>query len=137
MKAQAAFEYMLVFLIVIGFMIPVWTYTTGMKTEAGEELSLTYARSGAEKLASTSDLIYSQGAPARARINLYIPEGVVNYTFVNRSIVFRVRYFDYITDVVATSKARMNGTLPLERGSHWIRVEAVDSDDYDISVQPV
>ena len=137
MRAQAAFEYMLVVIIALGLVIPVWIYVNSVSTEAASELSLSYAKSTVDRLASTADLIYSQGAAAKVKVSVYIPDGVVGYNMTNNTINLRVRYGDAVTDVFASSRARVNGTLPTVEGNYWIQVEAVEGEDYDVYVEQV
>ena len=135
MRAQSAFEYMLIVIIALTFMTPVWIYISMVKTETYNELSLTYAKNSVEKLASTSDLVYSQGAPARVLVSIYIPEGVQDFEFINNTVNLKVTYMDTITDVFAESRARMNGTLPTVEGNYNMIIEAVDNANYDIWIQ--
>lgn len=137
MKAQIAFEYMLVVIIALGFMIPLWAYVTTVKIEAADELSLSYAKNTVDRLASTADLIYSQGPPAKVRVSIYIPDSMVDYNITNYTINLRVRYGNVISDVFAESKAKLNGTLPLTSGSYWMEIEAVDNANYDVFMQAV
>ena len=135
MRAQSAFEYMLIVIIAMTFMTPVWIYISMVKTETYNELSLTYAKNSVEKLASTSDLVYSQGAPARVLVSIYIPEGVQDFEFINNTVNLKVTYMDTVTDVFAESRARMNGTLPTVEGNYNMIIEAVDNANYDIWIQ--
>ncbi|MBN2331294.1 MAG: hypothetical protein JXC85_05765 [Candidatus Aenigmarchaeota archaeon] len=137
MRAQAAFEYMLIVIIALAFMVPAWTYITSVKTEASEELALSYAKSSVDRLASTADLIYSQGPPAKVKVHVYIPDGVEGYNFTNKTVALFVRYRNTVTPVYADSKASLNGTLPLVEGNYWMQVEAVENDNYDVFVQAV
>ena len=135
MRAQAAFEYMLIVIIALAFMTPVWIYISAVKTETYSELSLSYAKNSVDKLASTSDLIYSQGSPAKVVVAIYIPTGVEGFDITNNTVNLKVRYMDTITDVFAESRARMNGTLPTVEGNYNMIIEAVDNVDYDVWIQ--
>jgi len=137
MKAQAAFEYMVIVIIALTFMMPLWVYITSVKTEASDELSLSYAKNTVDKLASTADLIYSQGSPAKVRVNIFIPPGVYGYNITNNTVVLRVMYMGTVTDVYAESRAMLNGTLPTAEGSYWMQIEAVDNENYDVYIQAV
>jgi uncharacterized protein (UPF0333 family) len=137
MKAQAAFEYMVIVIIALTFMIPLWVYITSVKTEASDELSLSYAKNTVDKLASTADLIYSQGSPAKVRVNIFIPPGVYGYNITNNTVVLRVMYMGTVTDVYAESRAMLNGTLPTAEGGYWMQIEAVDNENYDVYIQAV
>jgi uncharacterized protein (UPF0333 family) len=136
-KAQVAFEYMLVVIVALAFMLPVWVYITSVKTETSNELMLSYAKNAVDKIASTADLVYSQGSPARVQVSVYIPDGVESYEIINYTINMVLQYGNTYTDVFAVSRARMNGTLPTAEGNYWMKIEAVDNEDYDIFIQAV
>ena len=135
MRAQSAFEYMLIVIIALAFMTPVWVYISSVKTETYNELALSYAKNSVDKLASTSDLVYSQGAPARVMVAIYIPEGVEGFNFTNYTVNLRMSYMGTETDVFAESRAKMNGTLPTVEGNYNMLIEAVDGEEYDVWIQ--
>lgn len=137
MRAQAAFEYMLIVIIALALMVPVWAYVLTVKTETTDELALSYAKSSVDRLASTADLIYSQGPPAKVKVHIYIPDGVEGYNFTNNTVALMVRYQNSVTPVYADSRADMNGTLPTVEGNYWMQVEAVDNAEYDVFIQAV
>jgi uncharacterized protein (UPF0333 family) len=133
MKGQSAFEYMLILLIVLGFLIPLWLYVNNMHTETSSEFSMSYARSAVDRLASTADLIYSQGPTARVKVSIYIPDGVEGFNITNHTVDLVVRNRDGTVDVFATSRARLNGTIPISRGNYLMIVEAVEDVNYDVN----
>ena len=137
MKGQIAFEYMLMVLIALAFMMPVWAYITSVKVETTDHLALSYAKNAVDKIASTADLIYSQGAPAKVKVNIYIPDGTVGYNITNKTISLEVIYMGYPTPVYAESRAILNGTLPTVSGNYCIQIEAIEGEIYDVCLQAV
>ncbi|UCD03064.1 MAG: hypothetical protein JSV63_00295 [Candidatus Aenigmatarchaeota archaeon] len=135
MKAQAAFEYMLVVILVLAFLVPLWTYMLSVNKEASDELSLSYAKNAVESITSAADLVYSQGPPAKVRITVFIPDGVEEVNITNRTVNFRVAFSAGVTGIFALSRARLNGTIPTKRGTYWLEIEAIDHVDYDINIQ--
>ncbi len=135
MRAQAAFEYMLVVIIALAFMIPLWVYLITVNTEANDELSLSYARNAVDAIASAADLVYTQGAPAMVRIRVNMPAGVESASLTNNTIILNVRRGAGPTTVFATSRARLNGTLPTSGGSYWLDIRAVDDASCDVDIQ--
>ena len=83
MKAQGAFEYMLIVTALLAIMIPVWVYVTNVQYQTNSQLTLSYARNTVEKLVAAADLVYSQGPPAKVNMQVYIPPDVKNITFIN------------------------------------------------------
>ncbi|RLJ09600.1 MAG: hypothetical protein DRP15_03155 [Candidatus Aenigmatarchaeota archaeon] len=126
MKAQAAFEYLMIFGVIIAFITPVWIYLSSIQSQTNSQLLLSYAKNAAEQIVDAAELVYSQGPPAKIKIKVYIPN-VVSANITNNTVIFRVRFDSTITDVYSTSSAPLNGSLPQETGNYWITVEAVDS----------
>lgn len=126
-KAQSALEYIIIVSMVLVFMIPIWTYVSTMQSQTSVELAMTYAKNTASQLADASDLVYSQGPPAKLKISVYIPNGVENATIANNTIKFTLWAAPGYSDVFAFSNAQLNGTLPSEEGYYWMYVEATDN----------
>jgi type II secretory pathway pseudopilin PulG len=124
MRAQAAFEYMVIVAIVLAFILPIWAYVSSLEQQTTTQLSLSYAKNAAEKLADTANLVFSQGTPARVEVRVYIPRGVEAVTIVNKTIDFKVQTDGVLSDVTATSSASLNGTLPTREGTYLFAVEA-------------
>ncbi len=125
MKAQVAFEYMMIFGLALAFAIPVWIYVASVQQGTGEELSASYAENAARQMTSSADLVYSQGSPAKVRLNVYIPSGVDNASITGgRTIVFTVRTSAGPTDIFSSSVANMTGTIPSSEGSYLINIES-------------
>jgi hypothetical protein len=116
MKAQVSVEFMIIFGIALGFAIPVWIYVYSMQQSAGEELSISYAKNAASQIASASDLVYTQGPPAKVRLNVYIPS--------KTEVIFRMASSAGFSDVFSISLAELNGTLSISEGMRWISVES-------------
>lgn len=133
-KAQAAFEYMLVVLIALAFMVPLWTYMATVNNEASDELSLSYAKNAADAVASAADLVYTQGPPAKVRITVFIPSSTVNASIINGTVIFVIRNAGGETAIYAESRARINGTLPASGGSYNMEIRALDDASYDVEV---
>ena len=126
-RAQSALEYIIIVSMVLVFMIPIWTYVSSMQNQTSAELSLTYAKNTANQIADAANLVYSQGPPAKLKINVYIPYGVENVTIVNSTIRFTIWASPGYSDVFAFSNAKLNGTLPTNEGYYWMDIEATDN----------
>lgn len=126
-SGQTAMEYLIIVSLVMVFMIPIWTYVTNTQQSTSSELALTYAKNTANQLADAADLVYSQGPPAKIRINVYIPYGVQNITIINNTVKFEVWSELGTTDIFAFSTAQINGTIPKKQGYYWIDIEATDN----------
>ena len=124
MRAQSSFEYMMIFALAIGFSIPVWIYISSLQQGAGEELSLSYAKNAVSQISSAADLVYTQGPPAKVRLDIYIPSRIEEINISNKTVNFRVSSSSGISDVFSTSVANLNGTLSNSEGMYSIYVES-------------
>lgn len=135
MRAQAAFEFMLVVLLAMAFLIPAWIYITTIKIETTDELALSYAKNAVDKIASTADLVYSQGPPAKVKTSIYVPHGVSGFEMRNYTVIMAILYGNTLTDVFADSRAKLtNGTLPKAEGNYWMNIEAINDANFDINI---
>ncbi len=124
MKAQASFEYMMVFALALAFAIPVWIYMSSMQQSAGEELSLSYSKNAVNQITSAADLVYTQGPPAKVRLNVYIPSRLEMINIINKTVNFRILTSAGASDVFSESVANLTGTLSNSEGTYWISVES-------------
>ena len=126
MKLQIAMEYLIIVGVVLVFLIPIWVYVTVSQNEALGDLSLSYARTAVEKLRSAADMVYSQGAPAKVRQNVYFPSGLEEAALQGSSVVLTVRTYAGLSNVSAVCKGNLTGALPQEEGNYLFTVEAID-----------
>lgn len=124
MKAQIAFEFLVIVGIVFAFLIPIWVYISTLETQSSDELNLRFAENSVRRIASAADLVGSQGAPAKAVIEVYIPKLVTNVTINATTVRIRINTAAGLSDVFSTSTNQLNGSLPIEEGSYKVSVEA-------------
>ena len=123
-KVQVAFEYFIIAGMVLAMLLIMWAYLAGVQQSTAEQLSLSYARNSAYKIAGIADMVYAQGPPASIGTTIYIPQGVVSIQLRNLEINFRVRTSAGITDVYALTKANLTGSLPVESGYYSVIIAA-------------
>ncbi|MFH1445364.1 MAG: hypothetical protein ABIF08_02700 [Nanoarchaeota archaeon] len=126
MKGQAAFEYIMIFIIVLAFVVPVWFYLITVQTDTTTELHLTYAKIAVENIAEKADLVYSQGAPAKVTIKVYMPKNIINASIVSKTVLLNMKVNSHDTFVTATSTATLDGYLPQTEGVYIFEIEAID-----------
>jgi uncharacterized protein (UPF0333 family) len=124
MKAQSSFEYLMIFMLALGFAIPVWIYISSLQQGAGEELSLSYAKNAVSQITSTADLVYTQGAPAKVRLDVYIPSRVESIAISGKTVNFNMSSSTGFSDVFSESVANLSGSLPTSEGMYRIGVES-------------
>jgi uncharacterized protein (UPF0333 family) len=124
MRGQTAFEYLVIVIIILGFLVPVWLYVSQVQNESSEQLSLTYAKNAVKKIAENADLVYSQRLGAKVRVGIYVPSGVESINITGKTVIMRIYSFSGTSDVFETSMANLNGTLPASPGFYWVLIEA-------------
>jgi uncharacterized protein (UPF0333 family) len=132
MRAQSAFEYLVIIGLVITFLIPVWAYVLGTQQQTTNELSLAYANNAVQKIVDTANLVYSQGPPAKVTLRVYVPNGAEGIYVFDKTLDLKVRTTSGISDVYETSIARLNLTEGLnqtlsDEGIYVIEIEAIDN----------
>ena len=127
MRAQAAFEYMVIVGLVLAFIVPIWVYVATVQQQTQTELAQTYAETSLKKVANAVDLVYVQGPPAKVNTQIVIPAGISNFSVLGtnlNTLYFRIGFGSTASDVVAVTRTRVNGTIPIQEGTYTISVEA-------------
>ncbi len=127
MKGQISLEYIAILVLILFFITPIWLHSMNVQYQSTTQMSLSYAKLAAERVADAADFIYSQGPPASIRLMVYIPSGVESSNITNNTILFKLRYGNKLSDVFATSTAPLNGSLPVNEGNYRIIIEANDT----------
>jgi uncharacterized protein (UPF0333 family) len=133
-KAQAAFEYMIIVILVLLFLLPVWNYAATTQSNTGTHLSASYAKNAADRITYSAGFVDSQGPPSKIILNVYVPKDVENATIINKTVIFRVRSGSDYSDVASMSIAEINGTLPATEGNYNIQIESTPS---GVQINPV
>jgi uncharacterized protein (UPF0333 family) len=124
MRAQTAFEFMVIIIFVLAFIIPIWIYLYQMQVETNDQFVLSYAKNTVTQIAKKADLVYSQRMGARVKIEVYVPRGVQYVNITGNEINMRVLSSSGPIDVFATSIAQMQGSLPAEEGLYQILIKS-------------
>lgn len=124
MKAQAAFEYLIIAIFILMFLTPIWIYLSQLQTQTTDEFALSYAKNAVTQIAKKADLVYSQRMEAKVKIEVYIPRGVQEINITGNEINMRVLSRSGAVDVFATSIAQLQGNLPTSEGLYWVLIKA-------------
>ena len=124
MKAQTAFEYMIIAIFILAFLTPIWIYISQLQAQTNDEFALSYAKNTVTQIAKKADLIYSQRMDAKVKIEVYIPRGVQEINITGNEINMRVNSLSGPVDVFATSIAQLQGNLPLQEGLYRVLIKA-------------
>lgn len=133
MKGQVGIEYM----IMLGFLFLVLTPLVFYSVDTMRLESSTHqARRAADILAETIDSVGAQGFPARATVDLVLPEGVAAGSYVdNSTVVIKLTVPGGTRDIVATHDRCADGVLPEESGLYRITVRARPDGCVDLSME--
>ena len=124
MEAQVAFEFLVITGIVLAFLTPIWIYASSLQTRSSDQLDISLAQNAASKLTNTADLVASQGMPAQAMLDVYMPAQVANVSIIASTIDIKVNTFTGVVDAVSSSNSQLNGSLPAAQGSYQVLVQA-------------
>jgi hypothetical protein len=124
MRAQTAFEFMVIAIFVLAFLTPIWIYLVQIQTETNDQFTLSYAKNAVTQIAKKADLVYSQRMDARIRLEIYIPRGVQDINISGNEINMKILSSSGTVDVFATSIAQLQGNLPTEEGLYMVMLKA-------------
>lgn len=124
MKAQTAFEYMIIVMIILGFLAPIWYYMFQVKGSTSDTFILTYAKSAASEIAENADLVYSQRYDAQVVVDVYLPPGIQNTSISGNEIRMTVYTTQGIQEVFEETSAQLQGTIPATEGRHRVLIRA-------------
>ena len=133
LKAQTAFEFMVIAIFIMAFITPLWIYLSRTQAETSDQFSLSYAKNAVTQIAKKADFIYSQRMDASVEMEIYIPRGVKEINISGHEINMRVSTSYGETDVFASSIAQLNGTLPAQEGLYSVIIKA-EGDYVSVSV---
>jgi len=135
MKVQMATEYLIIVSFALMVLIPYILYIYSASQQYQEQSFLTIASQSVKKIGEACDWIYLQGEPAKLTIKITIPRNVVNISFLNKTILWKVKTSAGISDIYYNCLANVSGYLPSREGEYFVVVEAVRG-GVNISVAP-
>jgi hypothetical protein len=125
MKLQIATEYLIIVSFALMVLTPYILYLYSASLQYQEQNSLTIASESVKKIGEACDWVYLQGEPAKLTLKILIPKNVENITFLNKTIVWRVRTSAGLSDVYYNCLANVTGYLPNREGEYLVSVEAL------------
>jgi len=125
MKLQIATEYLIIVSFALMVLIPYILYLYSASLQYQEQNSLTIASESVKKIGEACDWVYLQGEPTKLTLKILIPKNVENITFLNKTIVWKVRTSAGVSDVYYNCLANVTGYLPNREGEYLVSVEAL------------
>jgi len=127
MFGQAAFEYLLLFSLILGILSFLTFYAQQMTVRNREEIMISNAGIAVNKIVEAADIVYSQGKPSQITLSIYIPESVDSIVFSDKMIIMRIAISSGFSDIFALSKAPLQGSISIDSGTKRIRVKAEEN----------
>lgn len=125
MKAQAAFEYMVLIGVLLAVLFPLSIYIWQQSALSNRTRQ---AEIAADTIGAAADSVYAQGPGAKTTVNVYIPEGYVplESNVSNRTVKITVITPGGHGNFLKTIKANITGFLPNASGYQLIKLEVID-----------
>jgi len=133
MKGQAAIEYMIIIGIAMAILVPLFVILNSYTYDTKSDLKTRALEDSLDSIAESSSMVYFQGYPAKMSVNLYVPEGVIMTNVSENFLMVRVRHGSGYTDIVSTTDAIVNGSLPTKAGIYKITIKAVEDGWVNVS----
>ena len=127
MRGQAAFEYLVMFSIILTILALLTYYAQEMTDRNRSEIISSNAVIAVNKIAEAADIVYIQGEPSQITLFVYIPENLQAIVFYKNMIILKVRSGYGTSDVIAFSKANFtdDSFISSDSGTRKIMVSAV------------
>ena len=124
MKSQIATE--LLTIVVIGIITTTSLFYLTLY-HSSQSTSQILATSAVNTIANSADYLYSIGNQSSITLTLKFPEGIVNTSIVNKTIILKLSTSAGITDIFAVTKANLAGSLPNVSGIYRIKLQNIDN----------
>ncbi len=127
MRSQTAVELLVV--LAIGLIVIGIIFVSSYERLAGSQaaLQVAEAQAAASDLAKAADTVWLEGAGAKKKVFVDLPEGINDSMVSGNTIRFKVAVPGGLTDVAAKSSALLFGSIPLRTGGQWVIVSATES----------
>lgn len=124
MKAQASLEQLVVIATSLAFVSIAFYIAASYSADSAK---IAQARDAVDRLVGSADHVYALGPNSKEYVSVYLPEDLAGTNVSGKSISTRVYTTGGSTDVFASSKADLVGSLPRYRGRQRILVEYLQS----------
>jgi len=135
-KGQSSVELLITLAFALIMLIPI-TVMVYLQTSSGsEQLAIDQAQQSAARLKGVADSVGAQGPPAKATINIVLPQRLSGITigspyppFIGNEIVFYVQTSAGTSEIVVTTMYDVTGDLGsyTKAGTYPVYAEAVDN----------
>lgn len=124
MKSQVSVEYLIIISVAIMILIPIILYANELLLGYKDDTKISLARNAVEKIGENVDWVYSQGAPAKRSLEVYIPEGIEQINLENKTILFKIKTRAGTSDIFYTTVANLSGSIPMQSSYYKLSLTA-------------
>lgn len=130
-KAQISMEYMTIVAFVVIITIPLMLIYYTYSAQTSDEINMNQLLQITRKIADTSESVYYLGKPSETTIKVYMPRNIKYVNITDHEISFTIETVAGLSDIVASTKVNVSGTVPISAGIHYINIKA---EDYYVNV---
>lgn len=141
MRGQTAFEYLLMFSIILTILLILTYYAQDITESNEEDINSANAVIAVNKIAEAADIVYTQGNPSQITLSIYIPDNVNSVVFVGNDtpcvnsvshanvIDMKINIGSGISDIWAISKGNFtcDSFIPKNSGTKTIVIKSEGS----------
>lgn len=123
-RGQISTEYLIVISFVTFIVLTVLGIAIFYSGQIRDTVKFDQLDKGAKKIVFAAETAFFDGAPAKATIDVYFPEGISDITIAENSIIYTVQSNSGDNVLAFPSKVPIQGTLTPSSGIKKVRVEA-------------
>ena len=124
MKGQITIEYMMLIGALFFLVITIFYFAT---TESVKTIQSNKADNVVNSLAKTSDYLYALGPGSGDSIEIDMPGNVNSIMIGNKEIIINMGIYGGISDISATTKANVTGSISTSRGINHVNLKVLDN----------
>src|SRR3989344_8907586 len=124
-SGQAGVEYIVLIGVLLFFFIPIVYYSLTLATNSVKQSQV---ENIVNRLGKSTDAVYALGPGSQEIISITVPEGVQNATIggpTEHEILLQVTGYGGVSDVHVSTRANLTGSLPMTKGTFFIKIEAL------------
>jgi uncharacterized protein (UPF0333 family) len=124
MRGQTAFEYILIFSIVMLMALILTTYAGEMTQRNQEDIRVSDAITAVNKVVEAANIVSTQGVPSQITLSVLIPDEIRLINITGNTILMKVGISSGVTDIFAASKSQLQGYVSNSSGYRSIKITA-------------
>jgi len=133
MLGQTAFEYLMLFSLVLIILSFLTFYAQDMTERNREEIIASNAIIAVNKIVDAANIVYTQGNPSQITLSVYIPENVDSIDCFDKILIMKIKIGSGINDVFTTSKAKLNVSITTSSGTKRIKIKCCEGSYVNIT----